>query len=124
MRPAAEPGLGERLARQPLVLGLGLDGGEDAVGGHAAQQPYAGDAGAGAHLDDRARVEDGGEEAQRGAAAWSDRGAADLLGPRPGGGEDLVLWDVRLGVRPAVLRAGADRDLPGPAGWTALALPG
>ncbi len=61
------------------MLGLDVDGGEHAVGAHPAQQPQPGDAGAGADLDDRAGVEHGGQEAERGAAAGADRDHADLL---------------------------------------------
>ena len=80
-----DAGLGEGLPGQPLVLGLDVDGGQDAVGAHAAQQPEPGDAGAGADLDDR--------HARRATAA-SKRSAApppapigvhaDLLGTAPG----------------------------------------
>ena len=74
----------------------------------------AGDPGAGADLDDRAGVEDRGEEAQRGAAAGADRGDPDLLGAGAGGGEDLVLGDEGLGVGPARgLDRGGDGGLLG-----------
>ena len=95
-----DAGLGERLLGQPLVLGLDVDGGQHAVGAHAAQQPQAGDAGAGADLDDRAGVEDRGEEPQRRTAAGADRDDADLLRAGPGGGEHVVLGDELLGVGP------------------------
>ena len=106
-RWAGIAGLGEGLLGQPLVLGLDVDGGQDAVGAHAAQQPEAGDAGAGADLDDGAGLEHGGQEAQGGAAAGADRDHADLVGARAGGGEHVVLGDVLLGVGPA-------RGLDGP----------
>ena len=61
-----DAGLGERLAGQPLVLGLDVDRGQDAVGAHAAQQPEPGDAGAGADLDHRAGLE---TEARKRSAA-------------------------------------------------------
>ena len=95
-----DAGLGERLLREPLVLGLDVDGGEHPVGAHAAQQPQAGHAGAGADLHDGSGVEHRGEEPQRRTAAGTDRDDPDLLRARPGGGEDVVLGDVRLGVGP------------------------
>ena len=64
-----DAGLGEGLLGEPLVLRLGVDGGEDAVGAHAAEHPDAGHAGAGADLDDGAGLGHRGQEAQRGAAA-------------------------------------------------------
>ena len=97
-----DAGLVERLAGQPLVLGLDVDGGQHAVGAHPAQQPEPRDPGAGADLDHRAGVEDRGEEAQRGPAAGADRDDADLLGALAGAGEDVVLGDEGLGVGPAL----------------------
>ena len=105
-----DAGLGERLLGQPLVLGLGVDGGEHAVGAHAAQQPDAGDAGAGADLDDRAGLGHRGQEAQRGAAAGADRDDADLLGAGAGRGQHLVLGDELLGVGPARRLQSRDDD--------------
>jgi hypothetical protein len=96
-----DPFLAERLLRQPLVLGLGVHGGEDAVGAHAAQQPEPGDPRAGADLHHRTRVGHGREEPQHGTAAAADRNHADLLGARPGSREDVVLADELLGVGPA-----------------------
>ena len=100
-RWVGDAGLGEGLAGQPLVLGLDVDGGQHAVGAHAAQQPQPGDAGAGADLDDGAGVEHRGQEAQGGAAAGADRVDADLLGAGAGGGQHVVLGDEGLGVGPA-----------------------
>ena len=88
------------LARQPLVLGLDVDGGQHAVAAHAAQQPDPGDAGAGADLDDRAGVEHRRQEPERRAAARADRRHPHLLGADPGRREDVVLGDEGLRVGP------------------------
>ena len=98
-----DAGLGEGLAGQPLVLALDVDAWSGRRRAHAAQHPQGGHAGAGADLDDRAGVEQRGEEAQRGAAAGADRDAADLLGAGTGGREDGVLGDEGLGELPARL---------------------
>ena len=96
----SHPGLGVGLAGEPLVLGLDVDGGQDPVAAHPAQQPGARNAGAGADLDDRAGVQHGGQEPEGRAAARTDRRHADLLGTGAGRLEDLVLGDVRLRVAP------------------------
>ena len=98
-----DAGVGEGLTGQPLVLGLDVDGGQDAVRAHPAQQPEPGDARAGADLGHRAGVEHRGEEAQRGTATGADRDHPDLLGALPRAGQDVVLRDEGLRVGPALL---------------------
>jgi hypothetical protein len=98
---SGDPGVGERLAGQPLVLGLHIDGGQHAVGAHAAQQPQARDTGAGADLHHGAGIEHRCQEPERGAGTGADRDHPDLLGTGACGGEDLVLGDVRLRKAPA-----------------------
>jgi hypothetical protein len=96
-----DAGLAEGLLGQSLVLGLDVDGGEHAIGPHAAQQPEPRHPGAGADLDDGSGVDDGGEEPQRGPGTGADRHHADLLGPGAGDGEQLVLGHELFGVGPA-----------------------
>jgi hypothetical protein len=96
------------------VLGLDVDGGQHPVRAHAAQQPQAGDTGAGADLDDRAGVEDRGEETQRRAPSGTDRDDPDLLRACSRRGQDLVLRDEALGVGPTRgLDRGGDGGLLG-----------
>ncbi len=117
-----EPRLGEGLARQALVLGLDVDGGEHSVGPHPAQQPDSRDAGAGADLDHGAGVENRGQEAQRRSTPGADADDADLFGAGAGGREDLVLGDELFGVGPAggadrLGRSGDDSPLNDEPGW-------
>jgi hypothetical protein len=98
-----DAGVVEGLAGQPLVLGLDVDGGQDAVRAHPAQQPESGDAGPGADLGHRAGVEHRGEEAQRRAATGADRDHPDLLGALAGADQDVVLRDEGLRVGPALV---------------------
>ena len=91
-----EAGLRERLARQAVVLGLGVHAGEHAAWAHAAQQPDAGAAAAGADLHDRARTDRGREEPQRGTRGrLHGHGAAEVRGVGSGGEQRLVLNRVR-----------------------------
>jgi hypothetical protein len=78
---------------------------------HAAQEPDAGGSAPGADLDDGARVEQRGQEAQRCAATRLDRDSADFGAALGSRGEDVVLADVGLGVVPCCLQTG-DGGLP------------
>jgi hypothetical protein len=78
---------------------------------HAAQQPDTRDAAPGADLDDSARVEQRGQEAQYCAATRLDRDGADFGAALGRCGEDVVLADVGLGVVPCCLQTG-DGGLP------------
>ena len=96
-----DAGRGERLAGEPLVLGLEVHRREHAVGLHAAQQPQAGDARAGADLGDRLGADGRGQERQGRSGAGPDRDDADLVGSAAGSGEVIVLGLVALDVRQA-----------------------
>ncbi len=108
-----EPGLGERLAGHPLALGLHVHAGQHAVRPHAAEQPDAGGATAGADLHHGAGVDGRGQEPQGGPAGRPDRlAAAQVLGAGPG----LEQWFVlgQISVRIAEGRVYARDDfLPG-----------
>ena len=91
-----EAGLRERLARQPVILGLGVHAGEHAAGTHAAQQPDAGAAAAGTDLYDRARRYRAREEPQRGTRGRRHgHGPAEVLGVGSGGEQRFILNRVR-----------------------------
>ena len=90
-----------RLLGRPLVLRLDVDGGEDAVRGHALEQPEPGDAGPGPDLDDRPGAHGRGDHPQGGPAARADRRAAQLLATVPRLLGNLALGDEVLGVPPA-----------------------
>ena len=107
-----DAGLGDGLAGRPVVLGLHVDRGEDAVRAHPAEQPHRADAGAGADLDDRLGADGGGQDREGGPASLADRRAAQLGALAAGGGQDLVLRDELLGVGPAGLQDPGDGGLP------------
>src|SRR5690606_5790090 len=80
-----------------LVLGLQVDGGEHAVGGHAGEQVQAADAGSGPELDDGLRRQGGGQEPQRGPGPRADRPDAEVAGSLARRGDGLVLRDEQVG---------------------------
>jgi leucyl aminopeptidase len=68
-----EPGLGERLARKALVLGVNIDAGQHAVLAHPAEQPDAGGPTARADLDHRPGGQRRRDEPQGRARRGADR---------------------------------------------------
>ena len=120
VRLGGDPGVTERLLGRALVLGLDVDGGQDAVRGHAGEQVQPADPGAGAHLDHRLGADRRGQESQRGGNPSADRGAAEVGGALSGRGRGLGLGHVQLGVGLAgghrrSFREGSLRTVPGTA---------
>src|SRR5690606_30115193 len=95
-----DPGGGEGLLRGPLVLRLGVDRGEHAVGGHALEQPQPADPGSGPDLDHVGGAQGRGDEPQGGPDPGEHRGAAQLLTAAPGLLDELGLGEELLGVGP------------------------
>ncbi len=90
-----EARLDERLARQPLMLRVDIDAGQDPVGTHAAEQPDTRGAAAGADLDHRPGGHRGGDEPQGRARGRADRRRpAHVGGVAPSHQQRLVLREV------------------------------
>ncbi|GAB3968679.1 hypothetical protein GCM10027615_21050 [Plantactinospora veratri] len=79
------------------MLRLHVDGGQDAVGAHAAEQPEPTDPGTGADLHDGPGTAGRRQQPERGTGPRRDGVEADLPGEAAGGTQDQVLGDVRFG---------------------------
>ena len=90
----------ERLPGYPLILRLGVHAGERGTRAHAAEQPDARTAAAGADLDRGLGPDRAGQEAQGSADRREDGlGTAEVGRVGPRGEQRLVLGQVLCGVR-------------------------
>ena len=111
--------------REPLVLGLDVDCGQDRPSAHASQQVDAGCAAASADLHDRSRTYRRGHEAERCAGQRANRCGPAYLGGVPASADERVV----LGQEVVDVAESAGRDGNGylpvwPRRWSLVVPPG